>query len=597
VIAICRRAEGRRNPRAATKFFYAGFFLTMLIRLSVTGVLIAAIFTSSALGQQYTINTIAGSPGNPGFAGDNGAAVSAQLNFPGGIAVDSSGNIYIADGLNNRVRKISGGVITTVAGNGTVGYTGDKGSATSAELSNPTGVAVDSKGNLYIADSGNNVVRMVAGGTITTFAGNNTSGYTGDGALATGAQLQNPVGVAADAAGNVYIADAGNNVIRQVFGGNIVTFAQGFTHPDGVAVDTSGNVYVADTGDRRIVKISNGVYTTLAGNGYSGFSGDNGPGNQAAIYDPMGLAVDSSGNIYIADTFNCRVRKLTPSGIITTIAGDGTLFFSGDGGPATKAALHFPHAVAVDSTGNVYVADTVNAVVRELQGALPAVSSNGVVNAASFASQISPGALATVFGSNFALANAGAKAPLPTSLAGVSVSVNGQLAPILFVTPTQVNFQVPWETALGSANVTVSVNGGASNAVTVPVLGAAPGLFSLSSGQAVVQNSDYSLNGPSNPAKTGSTVMAYLSGSGPVNPAVADGSATPTGTLISATSKAGATIGSSPATVAFAGLTPGFVGLVQVNITVPSNLQTGSYPLTITIGSETSNSATISVTQ
>jgi uncharacterized protein (TIGR03437 family) len=571
----------------------------MAIRLWARSVFIGILFAASALSQQYTITTIVGSPGNPGFAGDSGSAVGSQLNFPFGLAVDKSGSIYIADGLNNRVRKVSGGVITTVAGNGTAGFTGDNASATSAELSNPTGVAVDSSGNLYIADSGNNVVRKVANGTITTFAGSNSvgAGYSGDGGTATGAQLNNPVGVAVDASGNVYIADAGNNVVRQVFGGNIITAAVGFTHPDGVAVDSSGNLYVADTVARRIVKYFAGVYTTVAGTGQPAFAGDDGPGTQAALNAPMGLAVDASGNVYIADTLNGRIRKLTPSGTITTIAGTGALYFSGDQGPATQAAMYFPRGVAVDPSGNIYITDTANSVVRQLQGTLPVVSANGVVNAASFASQISPGALATVFGSNFALRNASANAPLPTSLAGVSVSVNGQSAPLLYVTPTQVNFQVPWETALGSGTVTVNVNGGASNSITVSVLGAAPGLFSTSSGHAVVQNSDFTLNDPGNPAKVGSTIVAYLSGSGPVDTPVADGAVTPLGPLVSSTSQSSATIGSSPAQVAFAGLAPGFVGLVQVNIVVPSDLQTGDYPLAITIGNETSNPATVSVTQ
>ena len=389
----------------------------------------------------------------------------------------------------------------------------------------------------------------------------------------------------------------GRMVIRQVSGGNIVTVAVGFTHPDGVAVDGAGNLYVADTVARRIVEVSGGTYTTIAGTGNSGFAGDDGPGTRASLNDPMGLAVDSKGNVYIADTFNSRIRKLTPSGTITSIAGNGGLYFSGDGGPATQAALYFPRGVTVDSSGYVYVADTANGVVRVLQGTLPVVSANGVVNAASFATQVSPGALATVFGSNFAVTRASAKAPLPASLVGVSVNVNGQAAPILYVTPTQVNFQVPWEAALGSATVTVAVNGGASNSVTVPVLAAAPGLFSQSSGHAVVQNSDYTLNDPDHPAKVGSTIIAYLSGSGPVSPAVADGAATPIDTLVSATSQPGATIGSSTAQVTFAGLAPGFVGLVQVNLVVPSTLQTGDYPLTITIGSEASNSATVSVTE
>jgi uncharacterized protein (TIGR03437 family) len=364
-----------------------------------------------------------------------------------------------------------------------------------------------------------------------------------------------------------------------------------------VAVDAAGNIYVADTVGRRVVEISNGSYTTIAGNGNIGFGGDDGPGTKAALNDPMGLAVDSSGNVYIADTFNGRIRKLTPSGTITTIAGNGGLYFFGDSGPAIQAALYFPFSVALDPAGNIFIGDTANAVVRELQGTLPAVSGNGVVNAASFARQLSPGALATVFGSNFALRSASAAAPLPSSLGGVSVNVNGLAAPILYVTPTQVNFQVPWATALGPATVTVVVNGGASNAVPVPVLAAAPGLFSLSSGHAVVQNSDFTLNDTTNPAKAGSTIIAYLSGSGPVSPAVADGTATPNSPLVSATSQSNATIGSSTAQVAFAGLAPGFVGLVQVNIVVPAGLPTGDYPLTITIGSETSNSAKVSVTE
>jgi uncharacterized protein (TIGR03437 family) len=589
-----------RGHRARNFFLSPGFLPGMVIRLPAISVFIAFLLAASALGQQYTINTIVGTGGSAGFSGDSGSAVGSQLNSPAGIAVDKSGALYIADGLNHRVRKVSGGVITTVAGNGTAGFMGDKGSATSAELSNPTGVAVDSNGNLYIADSGNNVVRMVSNGTITTFAGNNGAGagYSGDGASATGAQLNNPVGVAVDSSNNVYIADAGNNVIRQVSGGNIVTVALGFTHPDGVAVDSSNNLYIADTVGRRIVELSGGVYTTIAGNGTIGFAGDDGPGARAALNDPMGLAVDVSGNVYIADTFNGRIRKLTPSGIITTIAGNGGLYFSGDGGPAAQAAMYFPRAVAVDPAGNIYIADTNNAVVRQLQGgALPVVGANGIVNAASFAAQISPGALATVFGSNFAVKNAGAKVPLPPSLGGVSVNVNRQPAPLLYVTPTQVNFQVPWATALGTATVTVTVNGGASNAVMVSVLAAAPGLFSLSSGHAVVQNSDFTLNDPSNPAKAGSTIIAYLSGSGPVTPPVADGAAAPSGSLVSATSQSSATIGSSTAQVAFAGLAPGFVGLTQVNIVVPSDLPTGDYPLAITIGSETSNSAIISVTQ
>ena len=552
----------------------------------------------SVQGQQYVISTFAGN-NTGGYSGDSGPATSAQLNLPGGIAVDSSGNLYIADGGNHRVRKISGGTITTVAGNGTAGYTGDNGAATSAELNDPVDVAVDSSGNLYIADAGNNVIRKVSNGTITTFAGNNTlgAGYTGDGGAAPNAQLNAPVGVAVDSAGNVYIADSNNNAIREVSGGNISTVTGGtLHHPCSVAVGPSNTLYVADTDGRRVVFLSSGNATVFAGNGDFGFSGDSGLAVNAELYDPFGVAVDSAGYVYIADTFNSRIRKVSADGVITTIAGSGRLGYSGDGGSATSASLYFPRDVAVDSAGNVYVSDEINNVIRLLQPVAPVISGNAVVNAANFTPQISPGALATVFALNITGVTASASAPLPPSLAGVSVSVNGVNAPILYVTSTQVNFQVPWGTNVGSATLTISSNGVVGNTVTVPVATAAPGLFTYGSGRAVVQNFDFSLNTSSNPAKVGSTVMAYLTGSGPVNPPVNNGALSPSNPLANITSSYSAKMGSASANVSFAGLAPGFVGLVQMNIVVPAGLAKGDYPLTVTIDGQTSNSGTVSVT-
>ncbi len=521
--------------------------------------------------------------------------------------LDSSGNLYFCDSANQRVREISKGTITTIAGNGTSGYSGDGGSPTSAELFNPTGVAVDSSGNVYIAESSNHVIREVSGSKITTFAGIHTGGYSGDGSTATAAQLDFPTAVALDSAGNVWIADSGNDAIRKVSGGIITTVLGGdatadqFHQPTGLAFDAQGNLYIADEQGRRILKYAatGGPVTVLAGDGIIGFSGDNGPAVDAMFDDPVGVAVDSAGYVYVADTLNSRIRKISPSGIITTIAGKGDPAYGGDGGAATSAYLYFPRNVLVDASGNVYIADTGSNTIREMQVVAPAIAANGIVNAASFTAPVAPGSLASVFGSNFTGTSLQASAsalPLPDNLGGVSITVNGKLAPILYVNSNQVNFQVPASTSTGSGAVVLTVNGVVSNTVNVKVTSAAPGIFSYGGGKAVVQNQDHSLNTSGNPAKVGSTITAYLTGSGAVSPSVADGAAAPSNPPAKVTADYSATIGSTTAQVSFAGLTPGFVGLLQMNIVVPSGLSQGNYPLAVTIGGQTSNSATISVT-
>src|SRR5450759_2176659 len=247
------------------------------------------------------------------------------------MAMDSAGNLYIADQNNHAIRKVdANGFITTVAGNGTQGYSGDGYPATSAQLNHPARVAVDRVGNLYIADTLNNRIRKVnLSGTITTVARSGTPGipgYSGHNGQATKPHISFPWGVAMDSAGDLYIADYGNHVIRKV-----------------------------DT---------NGIITTVAGNGTAGYSGDGYSGTSAQIYDPNDVAVDSAGNLYIADGYiNNRVRKVYTSGIITTVAGSGTpgiAGYSGDSGPATSAQLNGPFGVALDSAGNLYIADTDN---------------------------------------------------------------------------------------------------------------------------------------------------------------------------------------------------------------------------------------------
>jgi uncharacterized protein (TIGR03437 family) len=339
-----------------------------------------------------TIRTVAGN-GNAGFSGDGGPATSAALSSPSGVSLDLAGNLYVADQGNNRIRKVSNGTITTVAGNGNAGYSGDGGPATSAALNSPAGVAVDPTGNLYIADFDNYRIRKVSNGSITTFAGNGNFAVSGDGGPAIAAALSSPAGVALDSIGNVYIADLDNSLIRKVSGGTITTVAgtigqRAFNGdggpalsaslylPFGVAVDSAGDLYIADTFNYRVRGVSNGTITTVAGNGDFRFSGDGGPATSAAL-NTITLAADSGGNLYITTALNNRIRQVS-KGIITTIAGNGDAGFSGDGGPATSAMLNLPGGTAIDSVGNLYIADGFNGRVREVSGGrITTVAGNG----------------------------------------------------------------------------------------------------------------------------------------------------------------------------------------------------------------------------
>jgi uncharacterized protein (TIGR03437 family) len=304
------------------------------------------------------IITYAGTPGTFSYAGDDGLATKAGLMTPVAIGLDSSGNLYIVDQSDSRIRMVdSKGNITTVAGNGTADFAGDGGKATAAQLNTPSGVAADTSGNMYIADSANYRIRKVSSGNISTVAGDGHLSFSGENILATNAQLNSPHGVAVDSAGNLYLSDTSNNVVRRVgTDGKISTLAgpsAQMNSPHGLAVDAASNVYVADTGNARVLKItpSGGVTTAAAA-------------DTAQLVSPTGVAVDKAGNLYIADMGNNRVRKVSAAGTVTTVAGTGVQGFAGDGQPATSAQLNGPRGVAVDSAGNVYIADTGNNAVR-----------------------------------------------------------------------------------------------------------------------------------------------------------------------------------------------------------------------------------------
>jgi len=335
------------------------------------------------------VNHVAGTA-VAGYAGDGAAAASAAVNVPMGVAFDGGGNLYIADTGNNRIRRVDAvtGIITTVVGNGQQGYAGDGGAAANAQLNLPAGIAVDATGNLFIADTGNNVVRKVNAqtGVITTVAGNGTAGYQGDNGPATAAELNHPAAIVVDKAGNIFIADSVNNRVRRVDAGTgILTLYAGdgsatyngdgmqatlaaLNNPQGLAVDAAGDLYLTDTGHNlvREVVAATGNIQIVAGTAGQpgGFGGDGGLATSALLNAPTGLALDATGNLYISDSINARIRKIA-AGIITTSAGNGTAGFNNtDGNPATQAQLNQPNGLAIDSAGELDVADTANNAVR-----------------------------------------------------------------------------------------------------------------------------------------------------------------------------------------------------------------------------------------
>ncbi len=338
-------------------------------------------------GSAQIITTIGG-----GYIGNNVASNSLGI-APNGVVADKAGNIYISDDANYVIRKVnlSTGLMTIIAGNGSGGYGG---AATLTELNNPEGLAIDSSGNIYVADANNNLIREInsSTGNITTVAGdvvdigNHNGGYNGDGIAATTAKLYLPCSVAVDDSGNIFISDYINNRIRKVVhstgiintvAGNGATGSTSngvpatsacINYPTAITIDKSDNIYISSLYSIiEKVSVSNGFITTVAGiSSIGGFSGDNGPATNAHIYDPGGVTLDMVGNIYIADTYNNRIRKVTPGGIISTVVGNGVPGYSGDGGSATSAEIQGPYSIASDIQGDLFII-TLNEVIREVK--------------------------------------------------------------------------------------------------------------------------------------------------------------------------------------------------------------------------------------
>jgi uncharacterized protein (TIGR03437 family) len=574
------------------------------------------------------INTVAGS-GPPGligqyFSGDGGPATLAQMNGPSDVVVDALGNLFISDGGNFRIRKVSrDGVIVTIAGNGVNGFSGDNGPATLAAIGQPGPLALDATGNLFFVDYGSLRIRRVStDGTITTVAGNGNDGFSGDGGPAIGASLV-PVGIAIDPQGNLLISGYGR--VRMVTKQGTITTVAGtgadsssgdggpasaasFLGPGKIAIDQSGSIYVIDgttfqgknyLGVQRVRRFAvGGTINTYAGNSTGGFSGDGGPALSAGI-SPVGLALDSAGNLFIGDAY-WRVRRVDTAGIISTIAGTGVNGFSGDGGLALSAKLETPTSVWVDGSGDIFVADSGNDRVREIvyQSAPPAINSGGVVPVYSSTPMIQPGEWASIFGTSLAGSAATWKGDFPTTLNGTSVRVNGKLAYLWFVSSTQINFQAPDDTTTGPVPVSVTTLAGTVS-TTVTLAPSAPSFCRLDdthiAGIILTPNltGDYagftynivgpagnSLGYPTVPAKAGDSLVLFAVGLGPTAPLV------PSGMLFSGaapvTGPISLSINGVPITSTFVGETS--AGLYQINVTLPSGLGTGDVPIQVAVG-------------
>jgi uncharacterized protein (TIGR03437 family) len=565
--------------------------------------------------------------GQIGYSPDGTSAVAAALNSPTAVAVTPSGGIVFADRLNYLVRTVtSSGNLLTIAGNGCVGggfgsgcFNGDGGPATSASIGSVYGLATDAVGNIYIADSSNQRIREVgtSGNIIRTIAGNGAMGFSGDGGSAVGASLNSPRGVAVDRSGNVFFADTGNHRIRMIDSqrGTITTIAgtgvQGYSGdqgpainaalnaPTSVSLDGVGNLFIADSGNNRVRKLSSdGTITTVAGNGVARFAGDGGLATAASLNDPLAVSVDQLGNFYIADYNNKLVRKVTPDGFISSLAYGG--------GPSFLGAPRGPYGLATDRSGNVFISDLSGNQIAEF---IPTrVTITSIVNAASFQAGIVPNSWMTILGTGLSSntdtwATAIVGGNLPSFLDGVSVNVGGQPAYISYISPAQINALAP-NVGTGTVSVTVTNSSGTSSTVAAVSQTLQPAFFQWGS-YAVATRQDYSLavkNGALSgqttmPAKPGEVIIVWGTGFGPTSSPAPIGAGVPPSPTYYTASAVAVTVGNTAATVYGAALAPGYAGLYQVAIQIPTSLANGDYAVIATVSGKVSPSITLITVQ
>jgi uncharacterized protein (TIGR03437 family) len=619
-----------------------------LIKGALRGALAVAILSAPAglLAQQkYTITTFAGT-GTGTFSGDSAGATSAEINSPFGIVVASTGVVTFADQVNHRIRRISSGTITTVAGKGLAGALDNEITvATEATMTFPSGIALDSSGNIFYCDTNNSaVIKVATDGKISRVAGSGVNGYdTSDeydstaaddeNVLAVDAYLNFPVGVAVASDGTVYIADTKNHRIRKVNSKGFLETIAGtgtagwsgdggkateakINNPMGMSFDSAGNLYFADTFNHRIRKITpDGIISTVAGRGNPGFAGDNGAAANAKLFYPKGVQHASDGQLYIADTFNSRIRVIAADGTITTIAGNGKFGFGGDEGDSRTAELRFPNAVAVGADGKVYISDSQNNKLRLLTPVSPdptweqrpVISFNGISTPADFgvSTSFSPGSWMEIRGIRLAGAERAWQQEdfrdgiAPTSLAGTRVVVDGIDAYVAYVSPETVRVLLPGSILPGQREIFVETASGRSETYKVDIVEShhllnTPAHFALDGLQyasAVLEDGQTfalpaaAVNGvESRPARAGELLTLHGIGFGPVTPDIVSGQlVTAENSLIR---RVEVLFGETPAEVQSAGLAKGAVGIYQIAVVVPAGIEGAAIPLTVKLDGE-----------
>ena len=583
------------------------------------------------------ITTIAGGQSSPGDLGDGGPATSARLTRASGVAVTQAGDLYIAD--NTRVRHVSAsGTIETIEGNG-VSYTGDGGPATSAQLTVPSGIALDASGSLYVADNGSRIRKVSGAGIITTIAGGTSQGFSGDGGPATAAEMQVVplAGMAVDPAINLFVVEQFNSDVRKISAQGLISTVVGsqglgyggdggpaskarIEFPSGLAIDGNGNLFIADTGNGSVRKVdSAGKISTFAGN----FNASRSPyaiavdgGNNVYVsysdafgltrYSPGGnptdlaptvfpqepITVDTAGNIYALNQDG--LVKIAPDGNAIAI-GSLNYQFPVDGAPALTGGMIAPSALAVDSTGNIFIADSgANAVFKlsPVTGSLPPAIASVFNSALGFSQPVAPGQIVILYGAgmgpaDLVTARLDQKGQVDTMLGGAQVLFDGKPAPLVYVSATQSAAVVPYE-VFASTVVTVSYGGQVSSPVTLPVAWTAPALFTTNSsgaGQAAAINADGSLNSAARPAAIGDVITLFATGEGQTMPAGIDGKLAgnpPPSPLLPVT----LTIGGQQGAVLYAGGASGApAGLMQINTRIPAGITSGdAVPVVLQVG-------------